>query len=108
MRTVFAPGCAMMIYKPELAGKIMNFFEKDKLNVSQYLTCCKHTPELEDSTQIINTCAGCDRRYRELYLNVSTISLWEILARSNTFPFIDYKGKQMTIWLKLLSPAFAL
>jgi Fe-S oxidoreductase len=32
-----------------------------------------------------------------LYDGISTISLWEILAESGTFPFPDYNGAEMTI-----------
>ena len=46
---------------------------------------------------MIYTCAGCDRRYRELYAGISTISFRELLAESNTFPFPDYRQQKMSI-----------
>lgn len=61
------------------------------------MTCCQHDPELKEPGQIINICPGCDKRYRSGYANSSTISLWEILADSDCFPFPDYKNQQMTI-----------
>jgi Fe-S oxidoreductase len=97
MRQVYAPGCALMIYKPSLAEKVLEFLNKDLDVISEHLTCCRHEPNLERSTQVINTCAGCDRRYRELYDGISTISLWEILVESKTFEFPDYKGVEMSI-----------
>lgn len=65
--------------------------------MNQHLTCCRHDPGLETGTQIINICPGCDKRYRQLYEGITTISLWEVLAQSDTFPFPDYKGKEMTM-----------
>lgn len=97
MKRVYAPGCALMIYKPELAEKVLKFLNSDLGYISNHLTCCRHEPALEKGTQIINTCAGCDRRYRELYEGISTISLWEVLAESKTFPFPDYNGMEMSI-----------
>lgn len=97
MKRVFAPGCALMLYKPELGKKVLQFLNKDLGSIDEYLTCCRHEPNLENGTQIINTCPGCDRRYRELYSSVSTISLWELLAENGTFPFPDYNGQKMTI-----------
>jgi Fe-S oxidoreductase len=96
-KIVFAPGCALVLYKPELVEKLHlilneNFGEMDKL-----LTCCHHDPQLETETQIINVCPGCDKRFENDYKNSSTISLWEILAKCNFFPFPDYQDKQMTI-----------
>ena len=97
MKQVYAPGCALMIYKPELAEKVLNFLNNDLCEIPEHLICCRHEPKLESGTQVINTCAGCDRRYRELYEGVSTVSLWEILAKSKTFPFPDYSGIEMSI-----------
>lgn len=97
MKRVFAPGCALMIYKPELRKRVLDFLKSDLTNINEHLICCRHEPNLDKGTQIINTCAGCDRRYRELYEGITTISLWEVLAESNKFSFPDYKGKIMTI-----------
>jgi len=97
MRHVYAPGCAFLIYKPELANKVLEFLNRDLGDIPEHLICCRHEPKLENGTQVINTCAGCDRRYRELYPGISTISLWEILAESKSFSFPDYKGMEMTV-----------
>ena len=97
MKQVYAPGCALMIYKPELARKVLEFLNRDLSHIPEHLICCKHEPALESGTQVINTCPGCDRRYRELYEGISTISLWETLAESKTFLFPDYKGIEMSI-----------
>jgi len=102
MKKVFAPGCALMIYKPELGRKVRDFLNSDLGDIDlryidEYLTCCRHKPNFDNGTQIINVCAGCDRRYRELYEGITTISLWEVLAEQKTFLFPDYKGKVMTI-----------
>lgn len=97
MQQVYAPGCAFMIYKSELARKVLDFLNKDLGDIPEHLICCRHEPNLESGIQVINTCAGCDRRYRELYDGISTISLWEILAESKTFSFPDYNGMKMSI-----------
>lgn len=97
MKRVFAPGCALMIYKPELAQKVLEYLNKDFGSIHQHLTCCRHEPGVVEETEIVNTCAGCNRRYRKLYKNVTTISLWEVLAESTSFPFPDYQGKKMAI-----------
>ncbi len=94
---VYAPGCALMIYKPELADRVLNYFNSEDDIIEMHLTCCRHEPHLKSGTVVINTCAGCDKRYRELYQGISTISLWEIIAESESFTFPDYKGKKMTI-----------
>lgn len=97
MKEVYAPGCALIIYKPELAEKVLEFLNEQISVIDEHLICCRHEPNLESGTRVINTCAGCDRRYRKLYEGISTISLWEILAESQTFPFPDYNGMEMSI-----------
>lgn len=97
MKRVFAPGCALMIYKPELGKKMLEHLNDDLGDIDEHLICCRHEPNLEDGTEIINTCSGCHKRFSELYSGISTISLWEVLVNSDSFPFPDYKGKEMTI-----------
>jgi Fe-S oxidoreductase len=97
MKQVYAPGCAFKIYKPELTEKVLGFLNGNLGEVPEHLTCCLHEPGLEAGTRVINTCAGCDRRYRSLYEGVSTVSLWEVLADSATFNFPDYNGVEMSI-----------
>jgi len=97
MKKLFSPGCALMLYKPELADQICNMLIKMQTCSNMYTNCCHHKPITDKALFIINTCPGCHRRYSSLYRNVKTISLWEILAESDTFTFPDYKGAVMSI-----------
>jgi Fe-S oxidoreductase len=65
--------------------------------MDKLLTCCHHDPQLTEKTEIINVCPGCDKRFGNDYANVSTISLWEILAKTDFFSFPDYQGRKMSI-----------
>jgi len=97
MTSVYAPGCALVLYKPHLAEKVLSHLASADSAMREHLTCCHHEPGLEAGSVVINTCAGCDRRYRELYEGVSTTSLWEVLAQSSDFDFPDYGGTEMAI-----------
>jgi Fe-S oxidoreductase len=97
IKRMFAPGCALMIYKPDLAKRIHSFLEEKLGKMEVLSTCCHHDPKLKQVTQIINICPGCDKRFRSDYENSSTISLWEILAEKDHFQFPDYQNKSMTI-----------
>ena len=96
-KTVFAPGCALMLYKPELAEKLYSILNSNLGVMNKLMICCHHDPEFTEETTVINVCPGCDKRYENDYKNSSTISLWEILAKSNFFIFPDYQGQSMTI-----------
>jgi len=97
IRQIFAPGCALMLYKPELATKIHTMLNSQAGAMSVLNTCCRHDPAFTVPTEIINVCPGCDKRFAADYANTSTISLWEYLASNDTFQFPDYHGQEMTI-----------
>jgi len=75
LKRVYAPGCALMIYKPQLAAQVLAHLNAERGPVSEHLTCCRHEPQLDAGTEVVNTCAGCDRRYPELSDGISTVSL---------------------------------
>ena len=97
MKHVFAPGCGLLIYNSELATRMLERLKQHFPDIEEHLICCRHQPGLEDETRVINVCAGCDRRYRELHEATTTISFWEILAEDKSFPFPDYQQKKMSI-----------
>jgi Fe-S oxidoreductase len=97
MERAFAPGCALMLYKPDLADKVHNVLEEEFGNIDLLTTCCKHEPNYKSAVEVVNICPGCDRRYSNDYKNISTVSLWEILADSDFFSFPDHQGRRMTI-----------
>jgi len=94
---VFAPGCALMLYKPELAERLHNLLKENLGDMAQWLRCCRKDPEFKAKTRVINICPGCDKRFRKDYPSSSTISLWEVLAETDFFPFPDYRGQFMSI-----------
>lgn len=96
-KRLFAPGCALWLYKPELAKKLGRVLAEEPGGAELSLTCCKNQPPIEAGTEVVNVCPGCDKRYRNNYPDASTISIWEILAESETFPFPDYDGEEMSI-----------
>ena len=97
MTHAYAPGCALILYKPHLAEKLLAHLERADGATVNHVICCRHEPHLETGSIVVNTCAGCDRRYRELYEGVSTVSLWEVLAADATFDLPDYGGAEMTV-----------
>jgi len=97
MKQIYSPGCALLLYKPDYLEKVKTHLGKDSSGVTTHTICCKYEPKLPNGSVIINTCAGCDKRFGTLYEGISTVSLWEILANSSTFQFPDYNGLQMTV-----------
>ena len=87
----------MTLYKPHLSERLHQILNENMGKMEVLGTCCRLHPELEAGTEVINTCPGCNRRYKNNYPESSTISLWEVLAGSEYFNFPDYSGKRMTV-----------
>lgn len=96
-RTVFAPGCALLLYKPRLAEKLHAHLSSRLAAVDLFSPCCHHTPALPTGARVVTVCPGCDRRYRQNYPEPRSLPLWEVLLRDDSFPFPDYGGERMTI-----------
>lgn len=97
MQTYFNPGCAVSIYKPELENKILRFLNENYKETLMHKICCRHDPQLEKGSVIINVCAGCDRRFSSLYEGIATLSLWEILDSLDSFPYPNYRGLKLSV-----------
>ncbi|MDR3561309.1 MAG: heterodisulfide reductase-related iron-sulfur binding cluster [Negativicutes bacterium] len=97
MKPVFAPGCALILYKPQMAEKLHELLSAKIEPMERLDLCCTKGPILPAGTEVINVCPGCDRRYRENYADASTVSLWEVLAGNDFFPFPDYGGLAMAV-----------
>jgi RNase P subunit RPR2 len=96
-RFVLAPGCALFLYKPRLVEKLRAYLEARRGPLEVFSACCHHTPPLPPGAKVVTTCPGCDRRYRQNYPEPLSVSLWELLAGDERFPFPDYRGREMTI-----------
>lgn len=98
MGMVFAPGCALKLYKPELTGKTLDYLRKNvDGSITELMTCCDHDPHLPLGTVVINACPGCDRTYSTQFMGVGSISLWEVIVSCADFPYPDYHGAEMTV-----------
>jgi Fe-S oxidoreductase len=86
-----------MLYKPELAERLHRLLQKNLGDMDEWMGCCRKDPGFSKKTEVINICPGCDKRFRKDYPSSSTVSLWEILAETDFFPFPDYRGKVMSI-----------
>ena len=96
MKTVFAPGCALNKYKPELISEITRFLTDASIIDGVYLTCCKSEETIEGDVTLIVCCPGCSHKFETRYPNARILSLWKVLFETD-FPFPDYQGERMSI-----------
>ncbi|MCE1198626.1 MAG: (Fe-S)-binding protein [Marinilabiliales bacterium] len=96
-KIAFAPGCALMLYKPQLAFRIHASLKQRIPELEMLSLCCKSEPYPGEASEIINLCPGCDRRYSNDYPSTHTRTLWEVLDQAENFPFPDHGGRRMTI-----------
>ena len=97
MKYLYAPGCALMSYKPHLADLLKEVITAHYGPMDTLLSCCFKTPELEAGTQIITPCATCAEKYAKLYEECDSVFFLSVIAESKDFPFPDYGGIRMSI-----------
>ncbi len=97
MKPIFAPGCALILYKNHLVQKLHDYLGSRYGELDRLLTCCRHIPRAAEGHLVINVCPGCNRRYRTNYRDGKTISVFELLAECDDFPFPGYEKRRMTI-----------
>lgn len=96
MQYIYAPGCALMSYKPLLAKRLKDVIEKKYGSMGTILTCCFDTPALPPDTCVISPCPTCVERYSK-YDDCTALCFLNDLASDETFPFPDYGGAEMSI-----------
>lgn len=96
MQYIYAPGCALMAYKPYLAERLKEYVERRYGRMDTILTCCFEKPDLPDGTCVLTPCATCAERYAKDTASPSKCLLNDI-ADDDTFPFPDYGGIEMSI-----------
>ena len=96
MKTLFAPGCALNRYKPELIQAISRFLLDRSMIDGVYLTCCKEEQQLSESVTLITCCPGCSDKFQSKFPDAHVVSLWKVLLDTD-FPFPDYHGARMSI-----------
>lgn len=97
MKRVFAPGCALIIHNPELVRKTHGYLCNQFGDMSIHLLCCQRETAIEPGTEVINTCPGCDRKYRDPGKGLRNISVWELIASDETYPYPNYEGVKMSL-----------
>lgn len=95
-QALFAPGCALRGYKPQLIDRMVAFLTEAGIVSGTYLTCCKAEKTSHDPVTLITCCPGCDHAFSTHCIEVSTVSLWKVLLDTD-FPFPDYRHEKMSI-----------
>lgn len=91
------PGCAMELHNPNLSPAILALLNQHFGTVKLHSLCCQHDPQLPPGSTIINNCAGCDRRFRNDYPTIQTISLWEVLDSIPQLPLPNHSGRTLSV-----------
>ena len=97
MQYIFAPGCALMAYKPNLVERLKDWVESQYGPMETLQTCCFLSPKLEPGTCVVTPCATCTVNYLKGQKDCSSLFLLSAIAKSDNFPFPDYGGRPMSI-----------
>lgn len=96
MRTLFAPGCALLQNRRASIDRMSAFLRREGLTDGRLTECCKKCQGSDERMTIVVCCPGCSRKFAARYPNASVVSLWKVLLDAD-FPFPDYRGEKMSI-----------
>lgn len=96
MNYVFAPGCALLVYKPRLVDRTETFLNAEGASIPRHTACCKRPSKLSPGTCVVNASAGCGLRYGANE-GLSSTLLWDFFTKRPDFVFPDYGGVKMAI-----------
>ena len=97
MKYIYAPGCALVSYKPHLSDKLKEFVVSQFGPADTLLTCCFDSPDLDQDVCLLTPCETCAQTYRKLYPDMKIVNLLKTIADCPDFPFPDYHGYSMSI-----------
>lgn len=97
MKYIYAPGCALMCYKPRLAERLKEVVTAHYGPMETLLGCCFNRPELEAGTCILTPCTTCAQNYGKHYPHCETKWVLEELLTWDDFSFPDYGGARMSV-----------
>lgn len=96
MKYIYAPGCALMAYKPHLAERLKAFAVKKYGPMDTMLTCCFDRPTLPEGTCIVTPCPTCVESYSKME-GCTAVCLLNDIAEDEDFHFPDNEGVEMSI-----------
>lgn len=97
MNYIYAPGCALLCYKPHLADKLKSVVMQMYGEMETLTACCFNRPQLMEDVRIITPCTTCAQQYIKNYPQCTVEFFLTTLAESDVFPFPDYGGVKMSV-----------
>ena len=96
MKYIYAPGCALMTYKPHIAERLKVYVERKYGVMDTLLTCCFDKPALANATCVVTPCPTCADAYNKME-GITAVCFLNDIANDDDFPFPDYRGMEMSI-----------
>lgn len=96
MATIYFPSCKFQASYPETAKKAARYIST---RYGMTITgCCRGKLQLVQEEDIaVCICSACSAFCYESSQAREVISIWEVLAKDEHFPFPDYQGEEITL-----------
>ena len=96
MNTVYFPSCKLTAYAPDSSTKIKAYLQ-ERFNIASAGCCRPGHKKITQEDTVVYICNTCAAIIRESSVAKNVISVWELLAADDNFPFPDYKRKNLTV-----------
>ncbi|GAB7140946.1 hypothetical protein RsTz2092_09030 [Deferribacterales bacterium RsTz2092] len=93
MAVYYFPGCALQVYKPALADKIISILHGKYSDIRLLNACCKRDMPINADDMLFTACPGCENRLSKKY---NTKTVWQVLADID-YVFPNYGGLEISM-----------
>ena len=96
MATIYFPGCKYTAHSPENSAKL-GLYLMEHHHMSVVGCCSTYHQSLTNQDTAVYICTTCRAILQESAPQAKLVSIWEVLAQDDTFPWPNYKGLDITV-----------
>lgn len=96
MSDIYLTSCKFEMASPETA-KRMNALVHNRYDMKLAGCCREVLPTLEPDDRVVTICNTCDVFAGEMTPDAPRISIWEVIAQDDTFPYPNYGGEEIAL-----------
>ena len=96
MSYVYYPGCQYTDLSPEVSVRMQNYLEQ-RFHMKITGCCRKNSHLLTEQDTAFCVCPTCLTNLRTRAPRATVLSLWELLADDDRFPWPDYQARAITV-----------
>ena len=96
MSQLYFPGCKYTAHAPEKSERLSRYLH-ERFGLEVTGCCSVYHKALSEQDTAVYICPTCSAILEESAPQAQTVSVWELLAEDDQFPWPAYRGKRITV-----------